>query len=244
MKTTLTLLVLFISTTLFAQQTRKVGHFSGIMVATSIQADYIHSDKNEVVVSADNADHLKYVKTEVVNGTLEIRIENNQGKSIRNVRAVVYGPNKLKNISVSSSARLTIAPLVESSNVSLSVNSSGTLTANVKASNLAVDVSSSANLKATVQVSDLACKVSSSADAVIRGSAQNTTIESSSSGTADLSGLKTKNATIYASSSSDASISVSDAITAKASSSARIVYTGNPKTKTVDTSSSGKVVAN
>jgi len=243
MKALITLITLFISTVLFAKETRKVSTFSSISIGTSIQASYIHSDRNEVVLTAEDANHLKHITTVVKNGTLDIRIDNKGFRNIRQVKAIIYGPNKLNNIIVSSSAQLSITPLVESSNTNIKVNSSGMLTANVKANALSIDVSSSGNFKGSISVEELTCKVSSSGRAVVDGTANQTIIQTSSSGKADLTNVKTTDATVSASSSGQAMIAVDESITAKASSSGKITYSGSPKNKQVSTSSSGKIVS-
>ncbi len=63
------LTIAFISFLYVAQaqerETRKITAPDGISSATSLRVDYIHSNRNEVVVEADNPEHLSLIETTV-----------------------------------------------------------------------------------------------------------------------------------------------------------------------------------
>lgn len=226
------------------QEIRKTGSYNGISVATGIVAEYIKSDRQEVVVQVEKKSDLQYIKTTVEDGTLKIHIENSRGlKTIRNVKVAIYGNQGLNTITISSSAVLNIHPVVVSNDLKIHVSSSGQLNMNVKAKNITASISSSAKYQGKVESNILVLKATSSAKAVLTGTASTGTIQTSSSASADLSGLKTTTATVNASSSAKSLIWVTEELEANASSSARISYKGSPAKRNFNTSSSGKVAA-
>ncbi len=246
MKRLLTLALIAASTLTYGQhsQTRKIASPNGIAVSRSIQAKYIVSNRNEVVVEVENQDHLDKLETVVKGGTLHIRYKSNVNiRTQKPNRVTVYSTAKLQQINVSSSASLHIESEIKVPQILVTVNSSGKLLAStIIAEHATIDLSSSGRFDAHITTSKLTIDGSSSAKLVLAGSANEADLDISSSANIDLAALKLKRATVDASSSSKATVQVSENLTADVSSSAKVYYIGKPQNLTVNKSSSGQVL--
>lgn len=206
-------------------ETRSLGNFKGISVATSIEATLQKGSSNSIDISAKGVD-LDKVHTDIEDGVLMVRIKNNKsnwswGKKNK-VQVTITYANDPDYLSVSSSGDITGTDVIRSSSLRLKASSSG-------------------DMKIEVDVDELEASVSSSADLMISGTADKAKISASSS--ADFLGknLEVGDAHLSASSSADIEVRVNKSIEASASSSGDIVYWGNPTEKGVKKSSSGDV---
>jgi hypothetical protein len=111
----------------------------------------------------------------------------------------------------------------------------------LEGSSFKVKASSGSDVYLDVIYKNLSMDCSSGSDARLSGKAKNFEAEASSGSDIHAKELKTQNAKLRASSGSDISVSVSDELTARASSGADIKYYGNPKMKDTNESSGGDV---
>lgn len=225
------------------KETRKIGALKGIAVSSSIEATYIHSDRNEVVVEVEDAEHLKKLETVVENGVLVIGYRSNSNiRTRRSNRVAVYTSSTLQKVKVTSSASLRVEAPLKTSKILMEVNSSGKLyAADITAEYATIDASSSGRLDAKIAVDALTIDASSSAKINLLGSAGSATVDISSSAQVNAEGLKVKNAVVDASSSAQATLQVTDKLVADASSSGKINYIGKPANLQTDKSSGGQV---
>ena len=206
-------------------ETRSLGSFHGIAVATSVEATLQKGSSNSIDISAKGVE-LDKVHTDIEDGILTVKIKNKKmnwswGKKNKVQVTITYSEDP-DYLSVSSSGDITGTDVIRSSTLKLKASSSG-------------------DMNVEVDVDELHATVSSSADVVISGSAGEAKVTASSS--ADFLGKKLDvgDADLSASSSADIEVRVSDSIKASASSSGDIVYWGNPTEKGVKKSSSGDV---
>lgn len=246
MKRLLTIALIAVSALAYGQhsETRKISSPKGITVSSSIEAKYIVSNRNEVVVETGNKDHLDKLETVVENGILHIRYKSNTHiRTQKTSRVTVYSSGKLQYVKVSSSASLLVEGEQKVPQIEVSVNSSGKLLASsIVAEKAKIDISSSGRFDAKLTTTDLDIEASSSSRLILAGSANNATLDISSSANLDLSALKIKNITVDASSSSQATVQVSGNLNADVSSSGKVYYIGKPQNLNVEKSSSGQVV--
>ncbi|MEL6805166.1 MAG: head GIN domain-containing protein, partial [Bacteroidota bacterium] len=181
---------------------RSLQGFDEIKVCCSIAVDLYQSNSYEVEVeAADNV--LQYVRTEVVGDRLEIGMENNI--NIRNngrIRVRVSMPS-LEAVSVSSSSTLTGHGTFRGGDLDLKCSSSGKMELDFEGE----DINANANSSGTIRLA---------------GSANDVKVNTSSSATFNAYDLQSRTARINSSSSSTVKISVSDRISANASSSASV----------------------
>lgn len=261
-KIILTVTSFLISVITLAQvsENRNVSNFSKLQASTGIEVFYTVSDNISVKVETDDQENLKYIKTEVENGTLKLYVETkdykskeknkkrSRGKNVSWVNGIeftmlkitVSGPD-LEAIKASSSATIKVENDNTSTNLDIVVSSSGSISGNFNCTNLSIDASSSGDFSGKVNTTSVAIESSSSSDVNLSGKATKIEAKASSSSTCNLKDFIAESASIKASSSADVTISVSKYLEAKASSSASIRYYGNPSQVIKEESSSGSV---
>lgn len=227
MKRILTAVAILISTVAFAQtkQQRNVSGFSGISVATGIEAEITQGNEESVSISASDDKYLENIKTEVVNGVLKIYYEAPNKK---------WGYDKNRKIQAVVTYK-SISKLLGSSGASIKTKNT------ISGSTLLLDMSSGAQFKGEVKATDLTIDQSSGAISKVSGSATSVTADVSSGSIFTGSDLSSDNCKASASSGAILKIGVSAKLTARASSGGVVNYKGNPD---VDKSvSSGGVVS-
>ncbi len=245
MKITLTVIMLAFISLAHAQhhETRKIGNISGISVASGIQTKFIKSSKNEVVVDVSRQDLLNKIETVVKGGNLQIRVK--RGSNIRgnnSLKVTVYSNSSIESIAVSSAGTLEILDPISVNNFSADMSSAGKLkTGKVEATSSEINLSSAGKMSGELKTEKLAINASSSGELTLSGMAKQTTVNMSSNGKAFLQSFKTSNLTVNGSSGAGLKINVSNELTANVSSGAKVEYSGNPKSKSVNHSSGGSV---
>lgn len=245
----------FFTSLLSAQitESREVADFSKLKVSQSIEVFYTISNTKSLKIEADLKENLAFVKTEVENGTLKVFIDNsgnsagkkskkrwNNNISYKYIKVTISGPH-LSEIKASSSASVKIVNANKSQYLDIAVSSSGSISGNFTCENATIVASSSGTFEGELEARNTSMEASSSGTVELKGSATHLDCKASSSGECNLKDFKVENATVSGSSSATVAVHVSKALTAKASSSADIIYFGNPANVTKEASSSGSV---
>ena len=230
------LTIAFISFLYVAQaqerETRKITAPDGISSATSLRVDYIHSNRNEVVVEADNPEHLSLIETTVKNGTLYVQYKR-----------IVYSSKIPTRFSASSSSSIYTDETIKANKISVDVSSSAKISLKkLIADDINLSTSSSSKLTTEVSSKNLQVAASSSSKQEIAGSASNLDLNTNSSASVDMSRFTTTNAQIQTNSSANVTLSVKENLQGNVSTSARIALKNQPKNVQVDKSTSGRVV--
>lgn len=236
-------------------ESRTVSDFSKLKASQSIQVHYTVSNTVSLKVETDDHEKLKFIKTDVENGTLKVFIDTssdtnqrskrknrnyNNGVHFKTLKAYVSGP-ALQSFKASSSADIKVENLNTSENIDLAVSSSASISGKFSGGNITIDASSSGDFKGEITAKNVTIETSSSSDVALSGKATDVTVKSSSSSECDAKSLLAENVTAMASSSADIDVYASKSLNAKASSSGDINFYGNPAQVTKDQSSSGSV---
>jgi len=231
-------------------ENRTVSNFSKVKVSTGIELIFTQDSKISVKVEADDAEKLKDIVTNVSGNTLEVYVDskNFNGKNKKDkkryshkiLKVWVSAPS-VDSFQASSSSSVSLKNGIDVNSADIKVSSSGSLNGNIKANEITIKASSSGDVKSAISSKKVNVDVSSSGDVVLSGTTENITVSASSS--ADLEGknLTVKKATVEASSSADVVLTVTESLTAKASSSGSVSFYGNPKEVNSEKSSSGSV---
>lgn len=231
----------------FAQykETRKIANHHGISVATSLNAAYVESDRNEIVLESEKKNYLDLIITEIKNDVLTIRYKPNTSiRTSKPNKVTIYSNSKLKVLKATSSATLHVDAPITSSPVSIVANSSGKISArHIKADNMDIEVTSSGKFDSHILASTAVIEASSSGKISLAGKIDNSTIDMSSSASLDLEKVTIKNLVCKGSSSAKLDISTANTLKSNLSSSAKISYATQP-TQILEnkTSSSGRLV--
>ena len=202
---------------------RNVKDFNAIKVSTGIDLYLTMGETEEVKVVADGEIIDKLI-TEVNDGTLKIYVKQNIGWNNwgNKSRKVYVSVKELKKLDVSSGS---------------DVNSQNTL----NGESLEVKVSSGSDVNLDIHYKNFSVDTSSGSDAKIIGKTKNFEAEASSGSDIKAQDLESVICKVSVSSGSDATVSVTDELYAKASSGGDIRYYGNPQIKDINESSGGDV---
>lgn len=205
-------------------EVRDVQDFNAIKVSAGIDLYLKMGDVEEVKVVAED-DIIDKVITEVKDGTLKIYMKQNNGwNNWRNVktRKVYVRVKELVKLHASSGS---------------SVQSDNTLSGEM----LEVKASSGSDVNLDIHYKNFSVDTSSGSDARISGKTKNLEAEASSGSDIKAQELESVICKVRVSSGSDAIVSVSEELYAKASSGGDVRYYGNPQIKDIDESSGGDV---
>ncbi|MVZ65189.1 hypothetical protein GQF61_04940 [Sphingobacterium sp. DK4209] len=231
----------------YAQQSevRKISSKPiGISVSTGIQAKIIKSNKNEVVLEAQNQNQLGKIETKVESGVLTIRVKRNSNiQNSKNLKATVYINPNLSSIELSSAGSLEITDAIDVRDLDIDLSSAGSLkTAAINANALSIETSSASKVHTgAIKATTLAIEASSASVVEISGASKTTSIEASSNANINAQKLSSNKVTADASSGAKINIHVTESLSAEASSGARVSYTGQPKATSFEKSSGGTI---
>ncbi len=201
------------------RQSREVPEFTGIKVSSGIDVYLTQGDVQSVEVEADENLH-EWIRTEVSGGVLRIFSE----KSIRSAR------NKDVHVTCKTLDLIDISSAGD-------VNS----TNRFKTGDLKIDLSSAGDLEFEVDAGQIDLSMSSAGNADLKGTARGLKVDLSSAGDLDAYELQAQVADISVSSAGTAKVFVTEEASFRASSAGSIHYRGNPKIRSINTSSAGSV---
>ncbi len=198
---------------------RTAGNFTGIKVSTGIDVYLKQTDNESIVVEADENLH-EYIKTEIRDGVLNVYTDANIRTAER--KRVYVTMENIRSIKTTSAGDVIGETPVKSDQLELSASSAGNINLEVYAKVIEADISSSG-------------------DITLNGTADRLNVNLSSAGDLNAYDLEAREADVSASSAGDADVSVTERLTAKASSAGDINYKGNPKYIDAHSSSAGGV---
>lgn len=202
-------------------ETRNVGNFNALNVS-SIFNVYISDGNSTSLEIKSTHDVLKYVTTEVVNGTLVIKLEKEQQK---------WGGQEKKRIDIAIS-KSNLSAIRASGAVD--VYGLGTITAG----DLVLQASGASDVKIKAQVSgELTCNASGSSDIELKGTGNTATVKASGSSDVEMKHFVLNSAKVMVSGASDVSVNATEYLDLSASGSSDVKYYGEPKK--VDVKKSG-----
>lgn len=200
---------------------RNLDGFTGVKTSTAVDVYLSQGSSFSVEVEADD-NLIEEIITEVKDGVLHVYVD--RIRIVKKSKMIVHVTMKdIDYISASSAGDVIgMTP--------------------IKAENLKIRTSSAGDVKVDVTAKTLDLSTSSSGDITITGSADFVEASTSSAGDIKAYDLTVKEAELSASSAGDIKITVTEKLTARASSAGDIYYMGNPDFVDAKSSSAGDVV--
>ena len=243
MKRILTLILVCCTLITQAQhkETRKIAQLKSVSVSSAIQVEYVHSNKNEVVVECQNEDHLALLLTEVKNGLLEIKYKpNTRIKTNGYNKVIVYSDSKLIGAKATTSGRMRIVSPIHSPEFFIDVNSAAKIEINeLTSEKVVVNAQTSGTVKAEINSTTLDVNTSSSSGVILTGKTNKANVNMSSSSDIDFNTLNIDSLSIVGSSSAKLFFNTVNNLENRLSSSAKVVYQKRPNQIRVNQISSG-----
>lgn len=228
-------------------QKRSVPEFNAIKVSSAIDLYLTQSNVNEVAVSATEDDIRDHIITEVVGGTLIIRLGENgtwfSWKKWGNYQTKAYVSIKdINALSASGASNVHIVGTIESPKMRIKMSGASDLkNANLNIGTLNMEVSGASNFKANAQVTNLTIDCSGASDITLTGTGDDLAVECSGASNAKLAGFKVKGAQVKSSGSSDVSVSASQLLKLAASGASSIHYSGEAKIAEINSSGASSI---
>jgi putative autotransporter adhesin-like protein len=204
-------------------ENREISAIQTVKTSGSIDVEIKEGDNYSLVVENDE-NLLAYVITEVSNGTLNIHYKNGYSVMNDHAKVIVIAP-QLNKLVTSGSGDISSNGTIKS-NQQLEINTSGSgdVNANVDAPSLKVTGSGSGNISLSGRTKDFDCKISGSGDV-------------------KCANLKSENAVIRVSGSSDVHVFASVSLKVNVTGSGDVTYSGNPTSPEIHIAGSGTVRA-
>ncbi len=204
-------------------QVKETTSFTGIKVSGGIDVYLSQSNEYALAVSASDAKFRDNIKTEVVNGILNISYNSGSLRfnEDRKLRAYISFKT-LESLEASGASDIIINETLKAQNLKLKLSGASDMKGNLKAENLIVDMSGASTVKIAGTVTNLKIDASGASDI------KNYT-------------LSADNCIATISGASDVKITVNKTISAKASGASSLYYKGNPERKEIESSGASSI---
>jgi len=227
-------------------QQRKVPSFTAISISSAIDLYLTQSDKNEVAVSASNDEIRDHIITEVVGGTLIIRLgDRGSWMSWRkwgNYKTKAYVSIKdINALTASGASNVHLINTIESPKMRIKLSGASDFKGNIKAGVLMYQLTGASDYKGEVSANSIDIDGSGASSIELIGNVDDLAIEVSGASSAKLYNLTSKGAILRASGASNIGVTVTEILRASSSGASDINYKGNPNVKESNTSGASSI---
>jgi hypothetical protein len=227
-------------------QQRKVPSFTAISISSAIDLYLTQSDKNEVAVSATNDEIRDHIITEVVGGTLIIRLgDRGSWMSWRkwgNYKTKAYVSIKdINALTASGASNVNLINTIESPKMRIKLSGASDFKGNIKAGVLMYQLTGASDYKGEVSANSIDIDGSGASSIELIGNVDDLAIEVSGASSAKLYNLTSKGAILRASGASNIGVTVTEILRASSSGASDINYKGNPNVKESSTSGASSI---
>lgn len=217
-------------------QKRKVTPFIAIKVSNAIDLYITQSNSNEVAVSANSVDIRNQIITEVVGGTLIIRMGENDSwynwKKWRDYKAKAYvSVKELNALTASGACNIKLVDKVETPKLKIKLSGATDFKGDLEVGYLSMSLSGASDCKADVKATTMALDISGASSVELKGSSDDLSVEVSGASDANLFNLNVKGAIVEASGASSAKLTVSQLLKVQASGASNVEYKGEASLK-------------
>lgn len=203
------------------EEKRDISNIHEIRTSGSIDVEIRNGDNYSLTVQ-DDENLLPYVITEVNDGVLNIHYKDGYAVMHDHAKVIVTAP-AVEKLSSSGSADITSNGVIKNSNqIEINTSGSGDINAEVDAPSIRVTGSGSGNVTLSGRTKDFDCKISGSGDV-------------------KCANLKSENAVIHVSGSSDVHVFASVSLKVNITGSGDVYYGGHPASPETHITGSGTV---
>jgi len=227
-------------------QVRKLPNFTSIRVSNAIELFISQSDKTEVAVSASSDEYRNRIITEVVGGTLIIRMANNNnrwwkwGNEDYRIKAYV-SVNELYALTGSGATNIKIVNGLSAEKLKINLSGASDMKGDIKAGTLLADLSGASSFKGKIQANALSVAGSGACDFEASGSGDDLIVDVSGASSVKMYDYFVKGASVDASGASSVKVNVSDILKPHATGASSVDYKGNPTIKEMQSSGASSV---
>ncbi len=227
-------------------QVRKVPSFTAISVSSAIDLYLTQSNKNEVAVSATNDEIRDHIITEVVGGTLIIRLGDKgtwfSWRKWGNYKTKAYVSIKdIDALTASGASTVHLINTIESPKMRIKLSGASDFKGNIKAGVLMYQLTGASDYKGQITANSIDIDGSGASSIELIGNVDDLAVEVSGASDAKLYNLTAKGAILRASGASNIGVTVTEILRANSSGASDINYKGNPNVKESNTSGASSI---
>ena len=227
-------------------QVRKVPSFTAISVSSAIDLYLTQSNKNEVAVSATNDEIRDHIVTEVVGGTLIIRLGDKgtwfSWRKWGNYKTKAYVSIKdIDALTASGASTVHLINTIESPKMRIKLSGASDFKGNIKAGVLMYQLTGASDYKGQITANSIDIDGSGASSIELTGNVDDLAVEVSGASDAKLYNLTAKGAILRASGASSIGVTVTEILRANSSGASDINYKGNPNVKESNTSGASNI---
>ena len=227
-------------------QVRKVPSFTAISVSSAIDLYLTQSNKNEVAVSATNDEIRDHIITEVVGGTLIIRLGDKgtwfSWRKWGNYKTKAYVSIKdIDALTASGASTVHLINTIESPKMRIKLSGASDFKGNIKAGVLMYHLTGASDYKGQITANSIDIDGSGASSIELTGKVDDLAVEVSGASDAKLYNLTAKGAILRASGASSIGVTVTEMLRANSSGASDINYKGNPNVKESNTSGASNI---
>jgi hypothetical protein len=227
-------------------QVRKLPNFTSIRVSNAIELFISQSTKTEVAVSATSEEYRNRIITEVVGGTLIIRMADNYSKwwkwGNEDYRIKAYvSVNELYALTGSGATNIKIVNGLSAEKLKINLSGASDMRGDIKAGTLLADLSGASSFKGTMQANALSVKGSGACYFEASGSGDDLVLDISGASSVKMYDYQVKGASVDASGASSIKLNVSDILKPHATGASSIDYKGTATIKEMHSSGASSV---
>ena len=227
-------------------QQRKVPSFTAISVSSAIDLYLTQSNKNAVAVSATNNEIRDHIITEVVGGTLIIRLGDKgtwfSWRKWGNYKTKAYvSIQDINALTASGASNVHLVNTIESPKMRIKLSGASDFKGNIKAGVLMYQLTGASDYKGEISANSIDIDGSGASSIELIGKVDDLAIEVSGASTAKLYNLTAKGAILRASGASNIGVTVTEILRANSSGASDINYKGNPNVKESNTSGASSI---
>jgi hypothetical protein len=227
-------------------QQRKVPSFTAISVSSAIDLYLTQSNKNAVAVSATNDEIRDHIITEVVGGTLIIRLGDKgtwfSWRKWGNYKTKAYvSIQDINALTASGASTVHLVNTIESPKMRIKLSGASDFKGNIKAGVLMYQLTGASDYKGEISANSIDIDGSGASSIELIGKVDDLAIEVSGASTAKLYNLTAKGAILRASGASNIGVTVTEILRANSSGASDINYKGNPNVKESNTSGASSI---
>lgn len=226
-------------------QVRKVPSFTSIRVSNAIELYISQSNKTEVAVSARSEESRDKIITEVVGGTLIIRMADNNrwwkwGDDDYKTKAYV-SVKELYALTGSGATNIKIINGLSAEKLKINLYGASDLKGEIKAGTLLTDLSGASSIKASIRANAFSAKGSGASSFEVTGTGDDLLVDVSGACSVKMYEYFVKGASVEASGASSVKVNVSDMLKVHATGARSIDYKGAASIKEMNSSGASSI---
>ena len=221
------------------KENRNVDNFSSIRISQGMKVYFTQGPKQSLSIETDT-DKLKYLKSEVKNGVLNLYIDTKGEKNItlNNIIVEITAP-ELNNLEISSAAQFFTNKVVNSEDLNIKASSAASINGDFRAKNVKIGISSAARSNLNIFAENIYHESSSAAKSTYAGETNQLQIITSSASTVNALTLRANRADVSASSGSTIKVNAVEDLNSRATSGSKVIYLQKPTNSNIANSSGG-----